>query len=71
MSMEFTLDEILIDDWSDVCAIYQEGIDSGDATFETEPPSSFEEWMEGKNGIVFDDSSNTSSNCVPWTIDVS
>lgn len=69
--MEFTLDEILIDDWSDVCAIYQEGIDSGDATFETEPPSSFDEWMEGKNGIVVDDFSTMSGHHVRCTTDAS
>jgi L-amino acid N-acyltransferase YncA len=48
--MEFELDEINIDDWIDIREIYEEGIASGNSTFETEPPSSFEEWMEGKNG---------------------
>lgn len=48
--MEFELDEINIDDWIDIREIYKEGIASGNSTFETEPPSSFEEWMEGKNG---------------------
>jgi L-amino acid N-acyltransferase YncA len=32
-----------LDDWSAVRAIYEDGIRSGDATFETEPPSS-EAW---------------------------
>ena len=31
------------DDWSVVCAIYEDGIRGGDATFETEPPS-WERW---------------------------
>ena len=53
MSMEFELDEINIDDWIDIREIYKEGIASGNSTFETEPPSSFEEWMEGKNGTSF------------------
>lgn len=48
--MEFELDEINIDDWIDIREIFKEGIVSGNSTFETEPPSCFEEWMEGKNG---------------------
>ncbi|HEU5216250.1 MAG TPA: GNAT family N-acetyltransferase [Gaiellaceae bacterium] len=34
-----TLRELRLDDWPAVRAIYEEGIRSGDATFETEPPS--------------------------------
>ena len=30
--------------WEAVAAIYQEGIDTGCATFETSPPASFESW---------------------------
>ena len=50
--MEFTLHEITEDDWKDVCVIYQEGIENGNATFETEPPRTFDDWMEGKIGII-------------------
>jgi len=35
------------DDWSEVHAIYAEGIATGDATFETEPPS-WEEFDRGR-----------------------
>jgi L-amino acid N-acyltransferase YncA len=35
-------------DWTDVAAIYQEGIDSGDATFASTPPASWEDWCAGK-----------------------
>ena len=35
-------------DWPEVRRIYQEGIDSGQATFETSVPS-WEEWDAGKN----------------------
>lgn len=38
-------------DWNDICLIFKQGIDGGNATFATSPPNSFEEWMEGKNGI--------------------
>lgn len=48
--MEFSIDEIMSDDWSEICDIYIEGIEGGNATFETAPPNSYEEWMEGKNG---------------------
>lgn len=50
--MEFTLHEIDEDDWKDICVIYLEGIANGNATFETEPAASFEEWMDGKLGII-------------------
>jgi L-amino acid N-acyltransferase YncA len=35
--------ELRADDWPAVCAIYEEGIRGGDATFETEKPS-WERW---------------------------
>ena len=35
-------------DWPAVSAIYQEGIDTGSATFETAPPVSWEAWCKGK-----------------------
>ena len=35
-------------DWRAVAAIYQEGIDTGMATFETAPPPSWDEWQAGK-----------------------
>jgi L-amino acid N-acyltransferase YncA len=35
-------------DWPGVSAIYQEGIDTGSATFETTPPATWEEWLRGK-----------------------
>jgi L-amino acid N-acyltransferase YncA len=35
-------------DWPDVARIYREGIETGNSTFENEPPSSWEEWTEKK-----------------------
>jgi L-amino acid N-acyltransferase YncA len=35
-------------DWLDVAKIYQEGIDAGNATFESKPPASWEDWRKGK-----------------------
>ena len=35
-------------DWADVARIYREGIETGNSTFENEPPSSWEEWCEKK-----------------------
>ena len=32
--------------WPEVARIYQEGIDSGHATFESSPPKSWQEWSE-------------------------
>ncbi len=32
--------------WPEVCAIYQTGIDTGHATFESSPPSSWELWQQ-------------------------
>src|SRR5688572_25223212 len=41
--MDITLDTMSPEDWESVRAIYVEGIASGQATFETEPPS-WEQW---------------------------
>jgi L-amino acid N-acyltransferase YncA len=35
-------------DWLHVFRIYQEGIDTGNATFATQPPFSWDEWCKGK-----------------------
>lgn len=35
-------------DWPDVARIYQEGIDTGNATFALHPPASWAEWRKGK-----------------------
>jgi L-amino acid N-acyltransferase YncA len=35
-------------DWPSVSRIYQEGIDTGNATFESQPPDSWEAWCKGK-----------------------
>jgi L-amino acid N-acyltransferase YncA len=42
-SREVTIRDLRPDDWAAVRAIYEEGIRSGDATFETETPS-WERW---------------------------
>lgn len=42
--------ETSLADWDDICAIYVEGINGGNATFSTAPPDSYEEWMDGKKG---------------------
>lgn len=34
--------------WPAVARIYQEGIDTGNATFETQPPASWELWIKSK-----------------------
>jgi L-amino acid N-acyltransferase YncA len=34
--------------WTDVAVIYQEGIDTGDATFAPTPPASWQDWCAGK-----------------------
>jgi len=42
-------------DWNEIKNIYQLGIDTGIATFETAPPKNFEEWqqkIETKNSFV-------------------
>lgn len=35
-------------DWQNVARIYREGIETGNSTFENEPPTSWEEWAEKK-----------------------
>ena len=39
-------------DWPAVAAIYQEGIDTGHATFATHPPESWEEWSRAQDQRV-------------------
>lgn len=42
--MELRIETMSARDWPAVRAIYREGIDTGDATFEAAPPSSCQEW---------------------------
>lgn len=42
----FTLEAMTVADWPEVRAVYREGIATGNATFETEPPS-WEQWDAG------------------------
>ena len=44
--MEFVLEPMISADWESVCAIYREGIATGDATFEESAPE-WEQWDEG------------------------
>ena len=44
------ISEISATDWNDICVIFVEGIDGGNATFATEPPETYEEWIDGKKG---------------------
>jgi phosphinothricin acetyltransferase len=44
--LEYTLQEMIADDWEQVRAIYLEGVREGNSTFETEAPS-WEAWDEG------------------------
>lgn len=46
--MTITITEMAAQDWPAVAAIYQEGIDTGDASFEAAPPNSWEEWRKTK-----------------------
>ncbi|MBN1613901.1 MAG: N-acetyltransferase [Deltaproteobacteria bacterium] len=46
--MTVTISEMTEADWPAVSAIYQEGIDTGDATFQKEPPETWQEWRSGK-----------------------
>jgi len=43
--MNFTIEKMKDEDWPAVKEIYQEGIDTGDATFETEAPG-LKQWNE-------------------------
>ena len=42
------VEPMTVGDWEAVAAIYQQGIDTGLATFETSPPRSWEDWQAGK-----------------------
>lgn len=42
--MRLRIDEMSEADWPRVASVYAEGIATGDATFETEPPPSWERW---------------------------
>jgi phosphinothricin acetyltransferase len=46
--MTITISAMAEPDWPAVAAIYQEGIDTGNATFTPAPPTSWEEWQRGK-----------------------
>lgn len=46
MSLNCTIDTLVLDDWRQVRSIYLQGIATGDATFEQEAPS-WEQWDEG------------------------
>jgi phosphinothricin acetyltransferase len=39
------------EDWQDVARIHQEGIDTGNATFETSPPPTWDEWQKSKMAV--------------------
>src|SRR5262245_217078 len=43
LGMEYIIDTMTPDDWPEVRSVYVEGISTGDATFETEPPT-WEHW---------------------------
>ena len=47
--------KIMKNDWSEIRELYQLGIDTGIATFETSPPVEFETWVnkiDQENGFV-------------------
>jgi L-amino acid N-acyltransferase YncA len=44
--LDFSLDAMRDDDWEQVCAIYLEGVATGNATFETQAPT-WEKWHAG------------------------
>jgi L-amino acid N-acyltransferase YncA len=46
--MTIAVSAMTASDWMSVSKIYQEGIDTGNATFESQPPVSWEEWCKGK-----------------------
>lgn len=43
-----TIDAMLASDWPEVREIYQQGIDTGSATFAAAPPATWEKWRQGK-----------------------
>jgi phosphinothricin acetyltransferase len=47
-SMPITIHSMIPADWPDVAAIYQAGIDTGNATFAIQPPAAWDEWSAGK-----------------------
>jgi L-amino acid N-acyltransferase YncA len=46
--MSVIITAMIAADWLDVSRIYQEGIDTGNATFATQPPVSWDAWCESK-----------------------
>ena len=46
--MSFIIDSMQESDWPAVKAIYQQGIDTGQATFASAPPESWQSWMKGR-----------------------
>jgi L-amino acid N-acyltransferase YncA len=46
--MTITISPMTQSDWNAVYRIYQEGIDTGNSTFESAPPASWDEWRKGK-----------------------
>jgi L-amino acid N-acyltransferase YncA len=48
LSEKLVIDSMTEKDWSEVAAIYQEGIDTGNATFAITPPSSWNDWCKSK-----------------------
>jgi L-amino acid N-acyltransferase YncA len=48
--LELNLSTMTEADWPEVAAIYQQGIDTGEATFAAHPPASWADWQRGKIG---------------------
>ena len=48
VSETITITSISPADWPSIAAIYQQGIDTGNATFAHQPPTTWEEWSQGK-----------------------
>jgi len=46
--MSVMISEMTEADWTAVAAVYQEGIDTGNATFLASPPATWEDWCSGK-----------------------
>jgi L-amino acid N-acyltransferase YncA len=46
--MTITISLMKESDWADVARIYREGIETGNSTFENQPPNSWEEWAGKK-----------------------
>lgn len=45
---EITISAMRVSDWPDVSRIYQEGINTGNATFATKPPLAWADWIRTK-----------------------